>query len=105
MEWDATKYSDGQKLLLERMKKLGAARAAHPALRRGSRVTLSQSTDTWVYSMTAGTDVVYVALNRGDSPQTVTGLPSQNLTDQMTGEVVSGGTAGVAARSARVLVP
>jgi glycosidase len=105
MEWDATKYSDGQKLLLARMQKLGAVRAAHSALRRGTRATLSQGTDTWVYSMTAGTDIVYVALNRGDAAQTVSGLPSQMLTDQMTGDLLSGGSISVPARSVRVLVP
>src|SRR5205823_12779604 len=98
-------YSAGQQLLLDRMKKLGTIRAAHAALRRGTRATLSQGTDTWAYSMTAGSDVVYVAVNRGDLPQQVGGLPSVKLTDQMTGDAVTSATVSVPARSARILTP
>jgi glycosidase len=103
MQWSG--YSAGQQLLLDRMKKLGAIRAAHPALRRGTRTTLSTGTDTWVYSMTAGTDAVYVAVNRGDLPQTVSGLPSTMLTDQMTGDVFTAASLSVPARSVRILTP
>ena len=41
-------------------------RAAHTALRRGDRTTLSYGDDTWVYQMVDGTDSVYVAINRSD---------------------------------------
>jgi hypothetical protein len=103
MQW--TGYSAGQQLLLGRVQKLGTIRAAHPALRKGTRATLSSGTDTWAYSMTSGSDVVYVAVNRGDSSQAVGGLPSSKLTDQMTGDVFTSSTINVPARSARILTP
>jgi glycosidase len=103
MQWDS--YNDGQKLLLTKMQKLGALRAAHVAFRRGTRTTLSQGADTWAYSMTAGSDQVFVAVNRGDGTASVGGLPAQNLTDQMTGDVLAGPTVSVPPRTVRILTP
>ena len=54
-----------------RCKKLGTIRAAHTALRRGDRTTLSYGDDTWVYQMVDGTDTVYVAINRSDAAVSV----------------------------------
>ena len=55
--------------------------------------------------MVDGTDRVYVAINRSDAAKTVTGLPAGALTDQLTGEALSGPSLTVPARSARVLTP
>ena len=52
MQW--TGYSAAQTALLAKVKKLGAIRAAHTALRRGDRTTLSYGDDTWVYQMVDG---------------------------------------------------
>jgi glycosidase len=98
-------YSGAQTALLTKVQKLGAIRAAHPALRRGDRTTLSSSDDTWVYQMVDGTDRVYVAINRSDSDKTVTGLPSGALTDQLAGTKVTGPSISVPARTALVLTP
>src|SRR5262249_36978406 len=103
MTWSG--YTPAQEGLLARVKKLGAARAAHPALRRGDRKTLSSSDETWAYEMADGTDHVYVALNRGDGAATVGGLPAGMLHDLLTGETVAGPSVTVPARGARVLVP
>ena len=85
------------------MKKLGTIRKAHSSLRRGTRTTLSQSDDTWAYSMVDGTDTVYVAVNRADSAKSVSGLPAMALTDQVSGGSVSGPTVNVPARGVVIL--
>ena len=103
MQWSS--YSAGQTLLQTRVKKLTAARAAHEALWKGARTTLSITTDTWGYRMTSGADTVYVAINRSDAPQNVSGFPSATLTDLLSGSTVSGPTIPVAPRTAMVLVP
>jgi glycosidase len=103
MQWSG--YSAGQQLLLDRVKKLTAARAAHEALWKGSRQTLSIANDTWAYKMTSGSDVVYVAINRGDSAQSVGGMPGGQLTDLVGGGTVSGTSISVPARTAMVLIP
>jgi glycosidase len=101
MPW--TGYSAAQSTLLAEVQKLGTIRAAHTALRRGDRTTLSYGNDTWVYQMVDGTDKVYVAVNRSDAPVTVSGLPTGTLTDQLSGASVSGPSVSVSARSALVL--
>jgi glycosidase len=103
MTWSG--YNAGQNLLLDRVKKLTAVRAAHPALRRGVRTTLFSDHDTWAYSMVDGTDTVYVLLNRSDSARSVGGLPSAALKDALTQETVSGPSVSVAARGFRILTP
>ena len=103
MDWNSAGYNAGQQFLLDRHKKLGAARKAHSALRRGTRTTLALTDDTWAYKMVDGSDVVYVLLNRSDSVKSVSGLPSGNFTDLLTGEAVSGPASMVPARGSRVL--
>lgn len=104
MQWSG--YATGQSLLLDRVKKAGAVRAQHSALRRGQRTTLSIDTDTWAYQMVDGTDRVVVAINRSDAAKAVAGIPAGHYTDALTGDVVDGGSAiTVAPRSARVLIP
>jgi glycosidase len=101
MPWTA--YSTAQQALLAKVKKLGALRAAHSALRRGDRTTLSYDDDSWVYQMVDGSDRVYVALNRSDAAKTVSGLPAGALIDQMTGDMLTGPSVSVPPRTARVM--
>ena len=103
MDWNAASYNNGQKLLLDRHKKLGSLRKAHIALRRGTRTTLSSSDDTWAYKMVEGSDTVYVVVNRSDSAKMVGGLPGGNFTDGITGETVAGPTVMIPARGVRVM--
>ena len=101
MAWSG--YTEGQLLLKGRIEKLTAIRAAHPALRRGKRTPLGASTDTLAYKMTAGGDVVYVAINRGESAQPVGNLPAGGLEDELSGASMTGPSVTVAARSALVM--
>jgi glycosidase len=93
-----------QQWLHDRVKALNTIRAAHPALRRGSRTTINVSADVWVYSMATTGDVVYVAINRGDSDQTINGLPSVALDELVTASTANGPSALVPARQSRVWV-
>lgn len=102
MQWSS--YSAGQLLVKDHVSKLGAIRKAHSALRRGKRTSLGANADTMLYKMQDGSDVVYVAINRGDGTQTVGGLPSGNYTDELSGQAVSGDSVSVPARSAKILV-
>ncbi|HZS39805.1 MAG TPA: alpha-amylase family glycosyl hydrolase [Polyangia bacterium] len=101
MQWSG--YSAGQSALLQSVQKLGAARAAHPALRRGDRATVFVDDETWAYKMSDGSDVVYVALNRADAPRVVNGLPSKMLTDALTGAALTGPSITVPPRTALIL--
>jgi glycosidase len=102
MQWDG--YSAGQAWLLQHIKDLGALRAEHSALRRGTRKTLSSGQHTLAYEMKDANETVYVAINRGDSPGDVGGIPDGSYLDALSGDMVGGGTVNVPARSARVLV-
>jgi glycosidase len=101
MQWSG--YTAAQSTLLDRVQKLGTARAAHSALRRGDRTTISVDQDTWTYRMVDGQDVVYVAINRGDTAHTIGNLPAKTFSEVLTGQSVSGPTITVPPRSARVL--
>lgn len=101
MPW--TGYTDGQKWLLERTKALGQARAKHVALRQGARTTLAVTDDAWLYQMKSGSDVAYVAINRGEQAVTLDGLPGPALKDLLSGESVAGTQVVVPARGARIL--
>lgn len=103
MQWSG--YSAGQTLLLGRIKKLTALRKAHKALWYGTRTTLSISADAWAYEMVSGSDTVYVAINRSDATQQVSGLPAGSLTDQLGGGTVAGPNVMVPARTSMVLTP
>jgi glycosidase len=100
MQWSG--YSAGQSLLLGRVKKLTAIRAAHPALRRGGRSTVWVNADTYAYKMTSGSDLVYVAVNRSDSAQSIGNLPSGSHQDLIGGGMVTGPTVTVPPRSSMV---
>lgn len=102
MAWSG--WSDNQKWLLQQHKKLGAVRQAHPALRRGVRQSLYSSDDAWVWSMSAGSDVVYVAVNRSDASTTVDGLPTGDLVDLLSGDKLTGTQVPLPPRAVRMLV-
>lgn len=64
----------------------------------------SRATDeTFTYSVTFGGDVVWVAINRADGANSAGGLPSKDLVDELTVEMVTGPSVMVPATSARVL--
>lgn len=101
MQWEG--YSSDQTWLRERVARLGQLRAQHPALRRGARTSLSADTNTYVYSMSDGTETLYIAINRGDSDEQVNGLPVRAMTDVYNQQSVTGPAITVPARSARIL--
>ncbi|MCB9714033.1 MAG: hypothetical protein H6712_09275 [Myxococcales bacterium] len=112
MDWNTGGYSAGQQLLRDRLTRLTAIRAAHPALRYGSRSTVSSDYDTLAYVMELAVgdpeldEEVYVAINRGDAASDVGGLPDGSYLDELSEEMVdvSGGSVSVPARGMRVLV-
>lgn len=113
MDWNTGGYSAGQQLLRERLTRLTAIRAAHPATRYGSRSTLVADQDTYSYVMELAVgdpaldEEVYVAVNRSDSTLDVGGLPDGAYLDELADEAVDvvGGAVSVPARGIRVLVP
>ncbi len=102
MQW--TGLNGNQTFLRDRMKKLGKIREAHPALRRGSRSTITADDDLWVYTRTTTGDTVYVAINRGDGDKTATGLPGGSLDELVTGTPATGPNVTIPARQARIFV-
>ncbi len=96
--------SANQAWLKDRVSKLLAIRAAHPALRRGVRTTLRADADVWAYLRATPGDTVYVAINRGDQDKSVGGLPSIPLTELVTGATVQGPSVNVPARETRIFV-
>jgi glycosidase len=102
MQWDG--YSPGQLLLRDHVAALTQLRADHPALRRGNRATLSADNDTLLYSMSEGSETIYVAFNRADATRTVGGLPGGSYTDLLGGPGVSGPSFDLPARTSVILV-
>jgi len=102
MQWNG--YSGGQQFLLAHVQKLTAIRAEHAPLRRGNRTTLSADADTLVYSLSAGSETVYVAINRADSTRSANGLPGGSYTDLLGGGSVSGPSFDLPARTSMILV-
>lgn len=103
MQFDG--YNAGQQALLDHVKKLSQIRAAHSALRHGQRVSLGATQETLGYKMSDAGDVLFVVLNRSDSPQQQGGLPSGSFQDLLTGTTVSGPTVTIPARGSMVLQP
>jgi glycosidase len=101
MQWDG--YSDHQLFLRDQIQRLGAIRKDHPALWKGTRSTVSVTQDTYGYLMSDGAEQVYVALNRGDQPGGVAGMPASG-TDLLSGEAVSGPTVTLPPRSTRIIL-
>ena len=102
MQWSG--YSAGQSQLLAHIKKLGAIRAAHPALRRGTRTTLSVSDDTYAYKMETAGDTVLVLINRSDATRSIGGLPAGSFEDLLRGTSVQGTSVDVPPRSSMILI-
>lgn len=103
MQWDG--WSAPQQALFDHVALLTRIRADHPATRRGERTTLSSSTDTFAYTMSAPGDVLHVLVNRSDSAQSVGSIPDGEYTDALGGGSFSGGSVMVPARSSLVLAP
>lgn len=101
MQWNG--LSADQQWLKTRVSALGQLRKTHASLRRGKRALISATDNTFVYSMSDGTETLYIAINRGDSDETVSGLPAQSMQDLLTQASVSGPSVLVPARSTRVL--
>ena len=101
MQWSG--YSSDQQFLRDRIAALGHIRAAHPALWKGTRVTTSTTNDTYGLRMTADGDEVFVALNRGDVPGGVAGMPAKGH-DLLSDTDVTGPQLSVPPRSAMVIV-
>jgi glycosidase len=103
MQWGG--YSAAQQGLFDRIKALNAIRAAHAALRRGTRATLFADTDLWVYALTTGAgdspiETVYVAINRSDTDRQATQIPA-GLTELIS-NTPANGTIIVPARQTRI---
>ena len=88
MQWDG--WTANQTFLHDQLAALAKIRTAHEATRRGTRQVLGVSQDAMVYKMSSNGDVIYVAMNRGDSPQVAQGLPNGTYTDLVSGGAVSG---------------
>lgn len=99
MPWSG--LTTNQTWLHDRVAKLISIRAAHPSLRRGLRQTLSSSADVWTFSMSTTGDQVYVAINRGDSPQPATGIPADTYQELVEGTTASGALT-IPARQTRI---
>jgi glycosidase len=92
---------------LTTLQKLGKARAAHVALREGTRTTLLASGTFYAYGRldVPSGDIVVVALNMGASSVTqAVNVAPVGLTGTAT-DVLSGGTASVAGGSMTITVP
>lgn len=103
MQFDA--LDANQTWMRDRIKALLAARAAHPAMRHGKRSTLSADADLWVFQTTTSypsADTVFVAVNRGDSDKSASGLPA-SWSELVTG-ASGGGSTTVPARQTRIFV-
>lgn len=102
MPWSG--LGDNQTWLLTAHQKLGQARKAHSALRRGVRQTVQVSDDAWLWTMTDAKDTVWVAVNRSDGPATLQGLPAGvELKDALGGPAVTGPAVTLEPRSAKYL--
>lgn len=101
MQWSG--LSADQQWLRGRVAALAQLRKAHPALRRGKRTIVGATDNTFTYSMSDGAETLYITINRGDSDETVSGLPAQSLQDLLNQASVSGPNVLVPARSTRVL--
>jgi glycosidase len=88
MPWSG--YTANQTALRDRLGALAKLRAQHPATRRGTRTTFGVTSDVFVYKMETAGDIVFVALNRGDTAQPAVNLPTGSYVDLVTGAAISG---------------
>ena len=87
MQWSG--YTQNQTWLHDQIAALAKMRAQHPAVRHGTRTQLGVTNDVFTYTMSGEGDTVYVALNRSDSPQDATGLPSGTYKDLVSGQTLT----------------
>ncbi len=99
-----TGWTANQTYVHDRIAMLNAIRAAHPALRRGTRSNVSVDDDSWVFVRTTTGDNVWVAINRSDNDKPVSGLPAGALTELVTNTAATGPTATIPARQTRIFV-
>jgi glycosidase len=104
MPWSG--LSTMQQGLHDRIAKLTSIRAAHPAMRRGTRTTAYVDEDLWVYSETTTdangvVDTLYVGVNRSDADRTTTAVPA-GLPELVVGGTTSTGNDTIPARQARI---
>lgn len=102
MQW--TGYDANQIMLRTHIEKLGQIRKDHIALRRGKRESLEATLDAMSYAMVHSNETVYVAINRDDASTFVGGLPSETLTDLLTGQNVVGPEILLPPRSSVILI-
>jgi len=100
MTW--SNLSADQIWLKSQVAKLTKIRAAHPALRHGTRQQHWVAQDVYAYSMTYNSDKLVIVLNRSDAQQSIT-LPGTSYTDLLTGATVSASSVNIAPRSSLVL--
>jgi glycosidase len=93
-----------QQWLHDRVAKLLKIRTAHPCTRSGARATIVANQNVWAYGLTAGSDTLYVVVNRGDAVETVT-LGVGNLTELVEGGAGAGPVVSVPARQTRIYQP
>jgi len=87
MQWSG--YTSNQQKLRDWIAALGKIRNEHASTRRGTRQTIGVTSDVFVYKMSATGDSVIVAMNRSDSSQQATNLPTGTYTDLVTGDSVT----------------
>jgi glycosidase len=100
MQWDGT--NEHQDWLRESLKKLGAVRKERTELWAGKRTTVFVSNDVYAYRMTQGAKSTVVVINRGDVAAQAENLPDSAV-DALSGDTVTGPTAMIPARTARIL--
>ncbi|HVY48401.1 MAG TPA: alpha-amylase family glycosyl hydrolase, partial [Minicystis sp.] len=104
MRFGAALGGDEQATLVG-FQKLGLARKAHPALRRGSRTRLWVDGTFYAYGRVEGSDVVVVAFNFDQSPATRTmSVTNIGLTGTLT-DVLSGSTVTASGGSVTIDLP
>ncbi len=86
MQW--TGVDGNQTWLRDQLAALGRVRAAHPALRRGSRRILAAAGDVLSYEMRGSGDAVIVVVNRADAARAAAGVPAGDYVDLISGAAV-----------------
>ena len=100
MQWSGTStHQDALRALVSKLTKI---RAAHPALRQGTRKQVWLGNDVYAYELTSGGDKLVVVLNRSDVDQTIK-LQGSSYTDLLNGGTVAGSSLTTPARTARIL--
>lgn len=94
--------SADQTKLKDRVSRLGKIRQDHPALRRGTRTNITLDNDLWFFKVSTTGDTLYLAINRGDTDRTISGLPGGSLMELVTSTSATGPNATIPARQTRI---